>query len=318
MIALFVAAGVVVGIYVLLTETLFKKSTCKSSTAMAGKTVVITGGNTGIGKATALDLAKRGARVILACRNQQRAEVAIQDIKKESGHAEVVYMQLDLGSLQSVRSFTETFLKTEPRLDLLINNAGLVADGRTEDGFGIEFGVNHLGHFLLTCLLLDRLKEGSGGRVVTVSSMAYRWGKIDFDALINNKDLGTGKYSWQFFQAYCNSKLCNVLFTHELAKRLKDTNVTCYSVHPGIVRTELSRNVSLWQKVFIEPVARFLFLDPEAGAQTTLHCALQEGIEHLSGRYFSCCAVQDVCPKAKDDGVAKKLWEVSERLSGLS
>ncbi|KAJ8276605.1 hypothetical protein COCON_G00083570 [Conger conger] len=318
MLALIVAAVVVVGVYVILVETLFKKSKCKSCTAMVGKTVIITGGNTGIGKATAVDLARRGARVILACRNQQRAEAAVSDIKRESRNAEVVYMQLDLGSLRSVRSFTETFLKTEPRLDLLINNAGLVADGRTEDGFGIEFGVNHLGHFLLTCLLLDRLKEGSGGRVVTVSSMAYRWGTIDFDSLISNKDLGTGRYSWQFFHAYCNSKLCNVLFNHELAKRLKGTNVTCYSVHPGVVRTELSRNVGLWQKVFIEPIARLLFLDTVDGSQTTLHCAVQEGIEHLSGHHFSRCAPQDVCPKGKDDAVARKLWEVSERLSGLA
>ncbi|XP_030648439.1 dehydrogenase/reductase SDR family member 13-like [Chanos chanos] len=313
-----VGVVVLVGVYVLLVETLFKKSKCTGCFEMTGKTAIITGGNTGIGKATALELARRGARVILACRNQQRAESAINDIRKETGSSDVVYMQLDLGSLKSVRSFTETFLKTESRLDLLVNNAGLVADGRTEDGFGIEFGVNHLGHFLLTCLLLDRLKEGTGGRVITVSSMAHRWGKIDFDALIANKDLGTGRYSWQFFHAYCNSKLCNVLFTHELAKRLKGTNVTCYCVHPGIVKTELSRHVSLWQKVFIEPVARLLFLDPKTGAQTTLHCALQEGIEPMSGKYFSCCAVEEVSAKAKDDAVAKKLWEVSERLSGLS
>lgn len=110
---------------------------------------------------------------------------------------------------------------------------GLVADGRTTDGFGIEFGVNHLGHFLLTSLLLDRLKESPAARVITLASMAYRWGRIDFDSLIATKDLGSGRYSWQFFQAYCNSKLCNVLFTHELAKRLKGSNVTCYCVHPG-------------------------------------------------------------------------------------
>ncbi|KAI4892664.1 hypothetical protein NFI96_022796 [Prochilodus magdalenae] len=314
-----VLAALAIGVgYVLLVETLFKKSQCKGRREMSGKTVIITGGNTGIGKATAMELAGRGARVILACRNQDKAASAISDIKKATGSSDVAYMQLDLSSLKSVRSFTEIFLKTESRLDLLINNAGLVADGRTEDGFGIEFGVNHLGHFLLTRLLLDRLKESPDGRVITVSSMAHRWGKIDFDALVVNKDLGTGRYSWQFFQAYCNSKLCNVLFTHELAKRLEGTNVTCYSVHPGIVKTELSRNVSLWQKVFIEPVAWLLFLDPKTGAQTTLHCALQEGIEALSGRYFSCCAVQDVSAKAKDDAVAKKLWEVSERLSGLS
>lgn len=115
----------------------------------------------------------------------------------------------------------------------LVLCVGLVADGRTTDGFGIEFGVNHLGHFLLTRLLLDRLKESPAARVITLASMAYRWGNVDFDSLIATKDLGSGRYSWQFFQAYCNSKLCNVLFTHELAKRLKGSNVTCYSVHPG-------------------------------------------------------------------------------------
>lgn len=256
--------------------------------------------------------------MILACRNRDKAAAAITQIQQETGNSDVSYMQLDLSSLKSVRCFAETFLRTESRLDLLINNAGLVGDGQTEDGFGIQFGVNHLGHFLLTVLLLPRLKESGGGRVVTLSSMAHRWGTVDFETLATNRHLGTGRYSWQFFQAYCNSKLCNVLFTHELAKRLKGSGVTCYSVHPGVVRTELSRNVSLWQKVFIEPVARMLFLDPEAGAQTTLHCALQEGIEPLSGRYFSCCEVQEVSDRAKDDAVARKLWEVSERLCGLS
>uniref|UniRef100_A0A8D3E163 Dehydrogenase/reductase SDR family member 13-like n=1 Tax=Scophthalmus maximus TaxID=52904 RepID=A0A8D3E163_SCOMX len=268
-------------------------------------------GNTGIGKATALHLARKGARVVLACRNRTKADA-------ETGSSDVVYMHLDLASFKSIRCFTETFLKAESRLDLLINNAGLVADGRTEDGFGIEFGVNHLGHFLLTRLLLERLKEAGGGRVITLSSMAHRWGHIDFEALAVDKHLGTGGYSWQFWQAYCNSKLCNNLFTHELAKRLRGTDVTCYSVHPGVVRTELSRYVGLWQKLIIEPIARLLFLEPEAGAQTTLHCALQEGIEHLSGSYFSFCAVQEVCARARDDAVARKLWEVSERLCGLS
>ncbi|KAM6970458.1 retinol dehydrogenase 12-like [Aplochiton taeniatus] len=201
---------------------------------MDGRTVIITGGNTGIGKATALHLASRGARIILACRNQAKAEDAIKHIQRETGSTDLVFMKLDLGSLRSVRAFAETFLKTEDRLDLLINNAGLVGDGRTEDGYGVQLGVNHLGHFLLTCLLLDRLKRGTGSRIVTLSSMAYRWGHVDFDTLITKKDLGTGRYSWQFFKAYCNSKLCNVLFTHELAKRLKGTNVTCYSVHPGL------------------------------------------------------------------------------------
>lgn len=317
MFQLLLLAAVLLGAYYLLTATLFKRSKCKGNAPMAGKTVIITGGNTGIGKATALHLARRGARVILACRNRDKAQGAIAEIQQETGNTDVLYMQLDLGSLKSVRCFSETFLKTESRLDLLINNAGLVADGRTEDGFGVQFGVNHLGHFLLTRLLLERLKEAGGGRVVTLSSMAHRWGNIDFETLAVNRHLGTGRYSWQFFHAYCNSKLCNVLFTHELAKRLKGTNVTCYSVHPGVVRTELSRHVSLWQKVFIEPVARMLFLDPEAGAQTTLHCCLQEGIEPLSGRYFTCCAAQEVCARARDDAAARRLWELSEMFCGF-
>ncbi|KAM9777451.1 retinol dehydrogenase 12-like [Neosynchiropus ocellatus] len=276
------------------------------------------GGNTGIGKATALHLARRGARVILACRSREKAEAAIADIQQATGSADVQYMHLDLASLRSVRSFAETVLKSESRLDLLINNAGLVNDGRTEDGFGIQFGVNHLGHFLLTRLLLTRLKEAGGARVVTLSSMAHRWGSIDFEALEADRHLGTGGYSWQFFAAYCSSKLCNVLFTRELARRLRGSDVTCYSVHPGIVRTQLSRHVSLWQKVFIEPVAQLLFLDPESGAQTTLHCCLQEGIEPLSGSYFSCCAPQQVCARARDDAAAGRLWDLSARLCALS
>lgn len=318
MFPLLLVAVVLLGAYILLTRTLFKRAKCKGNAAMSGKTVIITGGNTGIGKATALHLARKGARVILACRNRNKAAAAIAEIETQTGSTDVIYVHLDLASLKSVRSFAETFLKTESRLDLLINNAGLVADGRTEDGYGIEFGVNHLGHFLLTNLLLERMKKTGGGRVITLSSMAHRWGHIDFNALVANKDLGTGRYSWQFFHAYCNSKLCNVLFTHELANRLKGTDVTCYSVHPGVVRTELSRNVGLWQKIFIQPVAWLLFLDPEAGAQTTLHCALQEGIEPLSGKYFSCCEAQEVSAHARDDKVALKLWEVSEKLCELA
>ncbi|XP_066551821.1 dehydrogenase/reductase SDR family member 13 isoform X2 [Amia ocellicauda] len=278
----------------------------------------LAGGNTGIGKATALDLARRGARVILACRNKQRAEAAVHDIRRDSGNSEVVFMQLDLASLQSVRSFAETFLKTEPRLDLLINNAGLIGPGRTADGFGMIFGVNHLGHFLLTCLLLERLKEGGASRVVNVSALAHRRGTVDFGILSSHKDLVTGQSTLQNIQAYCSSKLCNVLFTRELANRLEGTNATCFSLHPGVIQTEIGRHLSLWQKIVTIPIAKLFFLDAEAGAQTTLHCALQEGIEPLSGRYFSNCAVQEVGAKARDDAVAKKLWEVSERLTGLA
>ncbi|XP_061104144.1 dehydrogenase/reductase SDR family member 13-like isoform X2 [Conger conger] len=310
-------AGGVVAIYLIVYNTSMKLRRCKSSATLHGKTAIVTGANTGIGKTTALDLAKRGARVILACRNQQRAEAAVRDIKRESGNDEVVYMNLDLGSLQSVRSFTETFLKTEPRLDLLINNAGIFLQGKTEDGFGMIFGVNHLGHFLLTLLLLERLKESGSSRVVNVSSSAHIYGAIDFNCLSTHKELGVGDTAFQVFQLYSHSKLCNVLFTHELAKRLQGTSVTCYSLHPGVVRTGITRYSSIWWQILLIPGALLFCVDADSGAQTTLHCALQEGIEPLSGCYFSDCAVVDLLPKAKDDAVARKLWEVSERLSGL-
>ncbi|KAJ7995866.1 hypothetical protein DPEC_G00231160 [Dallia pectoralis] len=291
---------------------------CNSATKLHGKTVIVTGSNTGIGKTTAIDLARRGARVIMACRDRLRAEAAIRDIKKETGNHEVVFMELDLASLQSVRSFAENFLKSEPRLDILINNAGLMHSGKTKDGVGMIFGVNHLAHFLLTVLLLDRLKECGPSRVVTVSSTGYTMGKIDFNCLSTHKDLAVGETEWALFQKYCHSKLCNVLFTHELAKRLDGTNVTCYSLHPGGVKTELGRHAGFWWRTITTPIVALCFVDAESGAQTTLHCALQEGIESLSGRYFSSCALQELDAKARDDAVAKKLWEVSEPLCGLS
>uniref|UniRef100_A0A4W4F5V5 Dehydrogenase/reductase (SDR family) member 13a, tandem duplicate 1 n=1 Tax=Electrophorus electricus TaxID=8005 RepID=A0A4W4F5V5_ELEEL len=246
-----------------------------------------------------------GARIILACRDKQRAESAANDIKKQSGNNEIVYMHLDLASLQSVRSFAENFLKTEPRLDILINNAGVVIDGKTKDGLGMIFGVNHIGHFLLTVLLLDRLKACAPSRVVTVSSRGYEIGNIDFECINAHKDLGRGNSALSLLRLYTHSKLCNILFTHELAKRLEGTNVTCYSLHPGL-------------SMVLTPIMALFFRDVESGVQTTLYCALQEGIEHLSGRYFSKCAVQKVRAKARDDATAKKLWEVSERLSGLA
>ncbi|XP_072249253.1 dehydrogenase/reductase SDR family member 13-like isoform X2 [Leuresthes tenuis] len=313
---LYLIAGAV-WIYVLVYYAVFKGARCSNSVKLKGKTVIVTGSNTGIGKSAALDLAKRGARVILACRNKERAEAAVYEIRRESGSNQVVYMQLDLASLKSIRSFTETFLKTEPRLDILINNAGVIGPGRTEDGFGMAFGVNHLGHYYLTNLLLDRLKQCGPSRVVTVSALLHHLGNIDFPLLASRKDLVSGQSTWNNLQAYCNSKLCNVLFTRELANRLEGTKVTCYTLHPGVIHTELGRNMSRWQQLLWIPLAKLFFLHPEGGSQTTLHCALQEGIEPLSGRYFSNCALQQVGAKGRDDALAKKLWEVSERLTGL-
>ncbi|XP_062393322.1 dehydrogenase/reductase SDR family member 13-like [Sardina pilchardus] len=308
---------VLLGICLVLRHRFLKLPMCKSTAQLHGKTVIITGSNSGIGKHTALDLARRGARVILACRDQQRAQTAVREIRMSSGNSEVMYMHLDLAKLQSVRSFAEDFLKREARLDILINNAGIAIDGKTEDGFGMIFGVNHLGHFLLTLLLLERLKECGPSRVVNVSSIGHRMASVDFNCLSTHRDLAVGYSGVDVFAVYCQSKLCNVLFTHELAKRLVGTNVTCYSLHPGVIKTDIARHGgAVWRSLW-SLLGRLFFADVEAGAQTTLHCALQQGIEPLSGRYFARCAVEEVGPKARDDAAAKKLWELSEHFCGL-
>ncbi|CAF90897.1 unnamed protein product, partial [Tetraodon nigroviridis] len=304
--------------YVAVYYGLFRAARCSWSGTLSGKTAIVTGSSGGIGKATALGLAQRGARVVLACRSQEKGEAAAFDIRQESGNNQVVFMHLDLSSLKSVRRFAQTFLQTEPRLDILVNNAGVMSPGRTEDGFGMALGVNHLGHFLLTNLLLERLRRCGPSRVVTVAALLHRLGRVDFALLASRKDLVPGESTWSSFRAYCSSKLCNVLFSRELANRLEGTAVTCYSLHPGLVYSDLGRSLSVWLQLLLLPLAKLFFADAEGGSQTVLHCALREGIEPLSGRYFSSCALQQVGAPGRDDAVAKKLWEVSERLTGLS
>ncbi|KAK7137513.1 hypothetical protein R3I94_013230 [Phoxinus phoxinus] len=295
------------------------RKTFTGTAKLHGKTVIVTGGNTGIGKATASAMAARGGRVILACRSKQRGEEAAREIRMETGNENVIFMQLDLASQKSIGLFAENFLKAERRLDLLINNAALASPGLTEDGLGMILGVNHIGPFLLTNLLLERLKECAPSRVVNVSSCGHDLGTIDFDCINTHKKLTLGSSDADLFRAYTHSKLCNVLFTHQLAKRLQGTNVTCYSLHPGSVNSELGRDINEWKTRILKAIVRrFCATDPVSGAQTTLYCALQEDIEHLSGRYFSDCQLVQVKPEARDDGIAKKLWDVSEKLCGMN
>ena len=213
---------------------------CKSKARLDGKTVIITGANTGIGLETAVDMAKRNARVILACRSVERGERAAVEVRKRSGNDNAVFVQLDLSSLDSVRKFAAKILEEEPRIDILINNAGVSPVGLpgrtlTKDGFEIAFGVNHLGHFLLTNLLLDRIKEAPSARIVNVSSMGHLMGKVEFDNLNSER-------SYSAWNAYVNSKLVNILFNRSLAKRLKGTRVTANVLHPGAINTELARH----------------------------------------------------------------------------
>ena len=205
--------------------------------------MIITGANTGIGKITAIDMAKRQARVIMACRSVERGERAVEEVRRASGSTNVVFQQLDLASLTSVRRFSERVLKEESRIDILINNAGIMdcPYWKTEDGFEMQLGVNHLGHFLLTNLLLDRLKAAPAARIVSVSSVAYTMTKgINFDDINSEK-------SYNAWTAYGQSKLANILFTRSLGKRLRGTNVIANCLHPGGIMTDLQRHTSyLW------------------------------------------------------------------------
>ncbi|XP_032071149.1 dehydrogenase/reductase SDR family member 13-like isoform X4 [Thamnophis elegans] len=310
--ALGAGTALLLGLYALLYYNVGAATRCRNAVSLRGKTVLITGGNTGIGKATAVDLARRGARVILACRDRARGESAMYDIRQESGNSEVILMILDLGSLDSVRAFAQTFLESEPRLDILINNAGILKDGPTADGFDQAFQVNHLAHFLLTHLLLDRLKRCAPSRIVILTSNAHSFGEIDFRT-IHKPVEGMQKA----LHTYASSKLANILHARELANRLEGTNVSCYAVHPGFVRTEINRSFPWW--VFWSFLFMKLFVrNSEAGAQTSIYCATEEGIEGLTGWYFVDCRPKVPSAPACDDQLAKKLWEFSERLLGLT
>ena len=213
---------------------------CTCKTSLTGKTVIITGANTGIGLETAVDLSRRGARVVLSCRNEEKGQKAVETVIARSQNKDVVFSQVDLASLKSVRAFSARMLEEEPHIDILINNAGVMDTPytKTEDGFELQFGVNHLAHFLLTNLLLERLKEAPAARVVNVSSRAHKRGEINFDDLMSER-------RYKPHGAYRQSKLANVLFTQALAKRLEETNVTTYSLHPGVVQTEIVRNMNI-------------------------------------------------------------------------
>ncbi|XP_045925311.1 retinol dehydrogenase 13-like isoform X2 [Micropterus dolomieu] len=223
---------------------------CTSNATINGKTVVITGANAGIGKETARELAKRGGRIIMGCRDMGKCEEAAKEIRGKTLNPHVYACHLDLASMKSIREFAERIKQEEQRVDVLINNAGVMRcpAWKTEDGFDMQFGVNHLGHFLLTNLLLDKLKESAPSRVINLASLAHIVGKIDFE------DLNWEKKKFDTKQAYCQSKLANVLFTRELAKRLQGTGVTVNAVHPGVVATELGRHTGLHQSQFSSSV----------------------------------------------------------------
>ncbi len=276
-----------------------------ASQTMEGKIVIITGGNSGIGKATATELVHAGATVILACRDAVKAAAAIEDIQNATGSNKIEFIPLDLSDLASIRTFATNFLAKFSRLDVLINNAGVIylRKNTTENGFEAQFGVNHLGHFLLTNLLLDTLKKSAPSRVITVSSAMHFLGRIDFTSFYAENGYGPTT-------AYGQSKLANILFTKELASRLEGTGVTAYCLHPGAVSTNLFGELPKP----LRKIADLFLTSPEKACQTSVYLAQEPGIETLSGSYFAGKKPARTAPQAKDANLQKKLWEVSADL----
>lgn len=271
----------------------------------AGKIALVTGANTGIGEVTALELARAGARVYVACRSTHKAAEAMARIKSEVPEADLKFVALDLASQKSIRACAAEFLDHESKLDLLINNAGLAGPkGLTEEGIELTFGVNHIGHFLLTMLLIDAVVAADSGRVVTVSSKAhYRAVGFDWTTLREPTKTPTGMPEYQ------ESKLANVLFVKELTRRLEGTNVTTYALHPGVVASDIWGR-SLGGKI-VGLFAPLFMISVQDGAKTTLHCATSPEAAQHSGEYWDECKTKRPNRLALDEALAAELWAKS-------
>lgn len=276
---------------------------------MNGKICLITGANAGIGKVTALELAKQGATVVMVCRNKEKGEAALDEIKKKSGNVNLELLLADLSSQAEIRKLADEFKAKHNRLDVLLNNAGVYIPKRTltVDAIETTFAVNHLAYFLLTNLLLDVLQQSAPSRIVSVSSEAHKYGKVEFDNL-------QGEREYKGIPAYSNSKLENVLFTRELARRLAGTGVTANCLHPGAVATSIFRNTPKP----IEWLIKMFTMSPEKGAETSIYLATSPEVEGITGKYFEKKQEKYPTRTAQDDELAQKLWQVSQQMTGLS
>lgn len=278
---------------------------------LEGKVVAITGANAGIGKETAVALAGMGATVVMTSRDPGRGAAALAEVRERSGSTAVDLMQLDLASFHSIRACAAGLLDQYDRLDVLVANAGLVMSKRTEtvEGFETTFGVNHLGHFYLTSLLFDRLRTGDPSRVVVVSSAAHKMVRrgLDFD------DLQCTNH-YRAFDAYSRSKLANVYFTRELARRLTDSGSIANAAHPGYVASHFARDGDLYLEPVIKLGAKLFAISPEEGARTSVYLASSPDVEGVTGGYYVKCRPASVSTIAQDDIAARRLWDASEAL----
>lgn len=284
---------------------------------MQGKVCLITGASNGIGKATAIALSRLGASLVLLCRDRDRAENAMAEISLRSGNEDIDLLLADLGSLAQLREAAETFLGSGRPLHVLVNNAGALhmERGVTEDGIETTFAVNHLGHFLLTNMLMNRMRDSGLARIVNVSSEAHKFGygdgRIAFDDLM-------GERSYSGWRAYGQSKLANILFTRELARRLKGSDITTNALHPGVVASQFGRNNRTGWTPWFQALYRPFSRSNEKGADTVVWLSAAPEIEGVSGKYFKNRRVRSLAPQALIDEDAARLWRVSAELAGMA
>ena len=280
---------------------------------MQGKVCIVTGATAGIGEVTALELARKGATVVVISRSEAKCRATVERIRAATGNGNLDYLVADMASQASVRAVAGAFRAKYDRLDVLVNNAGMFFAGRVESVDGIEqtWALNHLGYFLLTELLRDMLIASAPSRVVSVSSGAHMGGKINFEDV-------EGKQKYSGWAAYSQSKLANILFTAELARRLEGTGVTANSLHPGFVASNFAMNNMEGGRAFLRPVFRifqkFAAISPEKGAQTSIFLASSPAVEGITGKYFAKSKAVTPSKAAQDMDAARRLWEMSEKM----
>lgn len=279
---------------------------------MDGKVCLVTGATSGIGQVTARELAKMGATVVAVGRSREKGEATVADIKRRSASDTVAFMQADLSSQASIRALATTFTDQYDRLHVLVNNAGGIFATRetTVDGIEMTFALDHLAPFLLTELLLPTLMASAPARVVNVSSSAQAFGTIHFDDL-------QGEKSYRAWRAYNQAKLANVLFTYELARRLAGTSVTATCLHPGLIATGFAQNNGDLTQRLIK-AGQIFMASPEKGARTSIYLASSPLVEGITGRYFVAKKPKPSSKRSYDEAAARRLWEISEGLTGLA
>jgi len=279
---------------------------------LVGKVCMVTGANSGLGLASVHELARRGAEVVLVCRDPRKGADAAAAVRSVAPGARVDLLLADFAALDEVRDLARKFLQSGRRIDVLVNNAGLMLTERrlTRDGFEYTFAVNHLAPFLLTNLLLDVLQRDGGGRIVNVASRAHTRARLPLDDLEATRD-------YDGWRVYCRSKLCNVLFNLELARRIEGSGVTANALHPGVIATGFGREATGFWKWLLR-AGRFVMAPPEKGAATQVYLAASPEVAGESGKYFVDCRPRPTSRAGADREAARRLWEVSERMVGLA